>query len=188
MATILSAGSEPKLRFRASDVRAMVEAGVLDPIGRYEVLEGEIVPMQAHNPPHMRVKRWLLDRLYRQLDETFWIDSEPSFYLEPDGDFTVTDIIVYPRAVEAHLLRGPDALLVVEVTDRSLVRDTERKGRVYARHGVREYWVVEARMRRTHVFTGPSEGGFGAVRLVEPTDALAPGLLPGMTLRLDDVE
>jgi hypothetical protein len=33
----------------------------------------------------------------------------------------VTDILVHPRAIKTYDLRGPDALLVVEVAETSLV-------------------------------------------------------------------
>ncbi len=188
MAVILEKDPDPRLVFRASDVRAMLEAGILDDERRYEVLDGEIVPMQAHNPPHMRLKRWILDRLYRQLGEDYWIDSEPSFYLEEDGDYTVPDIVVYPRAVEAHLLRGPDALLVIEVADSSFRKDRERKGRIYAKFGLREYWVVQARTLKTHVFTGLAEGRYGAETVFEPDQAIRPGLVPGVSLTMGERE
>ena len=62
--------AEPRLRFKASDVRAMLEAGVLDDERHYEVIDGEIIPMMAHNPPHIEVKRWLLNELTLQLGAT----------------------------------------------------------------------------------------------------------------------
>jgi Uma2 family endonuclease len=179
---------EDRVRFTASDVRAMLDAGILDDERRYEVIDGEILEMMVHNPPHMRVKRWLLDQLYRQLDRSYWIDSEPSFYVEPDGDFTVPDIIVYPRQVEAHLLRGPDALLVIEVADKSLKKDRGRKAHLYARHGVRDYWVVNAQTLVTYRYADPIKGRYASETEHGPTETLAPLLLGGVKLRMGDVE
>lgn len=61
MAEIIEPTSEeeaPRLKFTLSDVRAMAAAGLLEDRVRYEVIEGEIVPMMAPNPPHTRMKRW----------------------------------------------------------------------------------------------------------------------------------
>jgi Uma2 family endonuclease len=179
--------AEDRLRFTASDVRRMLEAGILDDERRYEVIDGEIIEMMTPNPPHMRVKRWLLQRLYRQLDDTYWIDSEPSFYLEPDGDYVVPDIIVYPSGIEAHLLRGADALMVIEVADKSLKKDRGRKARLYARHGVRDYWVVNAVTLVTHRYGAPEGGRYTSETEHAPAETLAPLLLPGVTLRIGDV-
>lgn len=180
--------SEDRVHFTAADVRRMLEAGILDDERRYEVIDGEIVEMMTHNPPHMRVKRWLLDQLYRRLDNSCWIDSEPSFYLEPDGDCAVPDIIVYPRALEAHLIRGADALLVIEVADKSLKKDRGKKARLYARHGVRDYWVVNALTLVTHRYSDPVEGRYRAETEHAPDETLTPTLLAGVTLRMRDVE
>ena len=179
---------DARLKFTLSDVQAMLAAGVLDDEQRYEVLDGEIVPMMAPNPPHMRVKRWLVDRLFRQLDETYWIDSEPTFHLEYDGDFTIPDIIVYPRPCRPEDVRGPDALLVIEVAHSSLRKDRGRKARIYARFGVRDYWVIDAAKRRAWIHRTPEGDGYGEVSEHEPEEALTPLLLPPLTLRLAEVE
>lgn len=180
--------SDDRVRFTASDVSRMLDSGILDDERRYEVIDGEIVEMMAHDPPHMRVKRWLLRELYRQLDDAVWIDSEPSFYLEPDGDYTLPDLIVYPRANEPHLVRGPDALLVIEVSDKSLKKDRGRKARLYARHGVRDYWVVNAQTLVTHRYGAPAGGRYGSETEHATEETLVPALLPQVSLRLQDVE
>jgi Uma2 family endonuclease len=186
--TLLPDADDDRVRFVASDVRRMLEAGILDDERRYEVIDGEILEMMAHNPPHMRVKRWILDQLYRQLDDSVWIDSEPSFFLEPDGDYTLPDIIVYPRRLEAHLVRGADALLVIEVADKSLKKDRGKKARLYARHGVREYWVVNAQTLVTYRYADPADGRYPPEREHAPEQTLVATLLPLVSLRLRDVE
>lgn len=180
--------TEGRVHFTASDVSRMLDAGILDDERRYEVIDGEIIEMMAHDPPHMRVKRWLLRELYRQIDNSFWIDSEPSFYLEPDGDYTLPDIIVYPGKMEPHLVRGPDALLVIEVSDKSLKKDRGRKARLYARHGVRDYWVVNAQTLVTHRYGAPTGGRYASETEHAAEETLVPALLTQVSLRLRDVE
>ncbi|MEQ1617353.1 MAG: Uma2 family endonuclease [Terricaulis sp.] len=180
--------TDQRVRFTASDVSRMLDAGILDEERRYEVIDGEIVEMMTHNPPHIRVKRWLLRSLYRQLDDSYWIDSEPSFYLEPDGDYVVPDIIVYASGKEGHLVRGADALLLIEVADKSLKKDRGRKARLYARHGVRDYWVVNAQTLATHRYGAPAGGRYASEAEHAPEEVLVPALLPQVSLRMRDVE
>lgn len=183
-----AADLDARLRFTLSDVQAMLAAGVLDDDQRYEVLDGEIVPMMAPNPPHMRVKRWLARELTLQLGREFWIDSEPAFLLEIDGDFAIPDILVYPQAFRPEDVRGPDVLLLIEVAHSSLKKDSGRKARLYARFGVRDYWVVDAAKRLTFVHRNPADGCYNEVTEHGPEAALAPLLLPGLSLRMAEVE
>ena len=178
---------EDRVRFTASDLHRMLDAGILNDERRYEVIDGEILEMMAPNPPHMRVKRWLLRQLYLQLGDRYWIDSEPGFYLEADGDVTIPDIIVYPLTMAPEAVRGPDALLVIEVADKSLKKDRGRKARLYARHGVRDYWVVNAVTLVTHRYAEPASGRYAAESEHAPEETLVPVLLSQVSLRMRDV-
>jgi Uma2 family endonuclease len=185
MANVIETPTEEapvRLRYCAEDARRMVAAGVLDANLRYEVLEGEIVPMMALNPPHARVERWLVDRLHRMLDESVWID------LEAGADYTLPDVFIYPRRFAGEEVRGPDILLLIEVADRTLKQDRTKKARLYARYGVREYWVLDAQRRAVHVHRAPVGRDYASVQVVQSFETLTPELLPGLALRLEDVE
>lgn len=177
--------NEERLGFTTDDVRAMCAAGILE--DRFELIDGEIVPMQAHNPPHMRLKRWLLSELLRALDATHWIDSEPSFYLagfRAARSFTAPDLIVYPKALSPEAVRGADCSLLIEVSDSSLRRDLGRKARLYAEHQVRDYWVCDLASGLTYVHGDPGPSGYPAPLPVPFTQALAPLSFPELSLTL----
>jgi hypothetical protein len=57
-------------------------------------------------------------------------------------------------------VKGPDALLVVEVSDTSLNYDLKTKLPLYASHGVREYWVINAATGMTAVHRQPSGNAY----------------------------
>jgi Uma2 family endonuclease len=69
----------------------------------------------------------------------------------------------------------------------SLAYDRGLKSRLYARHGVKEFWVVDAAERRTYVHTAPKGEAWGTVRELGPDDALSHSALPGFALRLGEV-
>ena len=177
----------PAVRFAASDVRRMLLAGILDSERRYEVLDGEIVQMLAHNPAHLRVKRYLLATAFAQLGDRYWVDSEPTLYLDEDGDYTLPDIVVYPKSFDAHQVRGRDVLLLIEVADSTFKKDRQRKAELYARHGVRDYWVVNAATLETFQFRGPGPRGYASETLLRPDATLTALLLPELSLRVGDV-
>ncbi len=189
MPIVLTAPSpEPyeRLGFTVEDVRRMLETGVLDPDGRFELIDGEIIPMQAHNPPHMRVKRWLLYVIAHHLGDSAWVDSEPSLYLDPQREFTLPDIVVYPRALGPEEVRGADVLWLIEVADTTLKKDRGRKAALYARHGVRDYWVVEAGARTTFVYRNPEGGAYPPPQRFDADAELAPLAFPELKLRMRD--
>ncbi len=90
--------------------------------------------------------------------------------------------------MEAHEVRGADALLVIEVSDTTLKKDRGRKARLYARHGVRDYWVVNAQSLVTTRFADPADGRYPPETEHGPEETLVPALLPHVTLRMRDIE
>ena len=82
-----------------------------------------------------------------------------------------------------------DVLLAVEVADSSLRYDRVTKARVYASHGVREYWVVEVGARRLHRFREPvaAEGRFASVEQLEAPFTVAVQALPQVSITSDEI-
>jgi Uma2 family endonuclease len=58
-----------------------------------------------------------------------------------------------------------DMRLTVEVADSSLVEDRTMKLRIYARHRIPEYWIVNLVDRRVEVYTRPRAGRVPAYRV-----------------------
>lgn len=79
-------------------------------------------------------------------------------------------------------------LLVVEVADSSLRDDLTDSASRYARHNVREYWVVDVEGRMTHVHRDPTEGAYAPPTRVAFEDELASSLIAGLGMRLADFD
>jgi Uma2 family endonuclease len=121
------------------------------------------------------------------------VASEPTLQLAEDI-IAEPDIAVFPRASFAqsktgfvHLPAG-SVLLVVEIAVTSLRDDKIRKAALYARHGVRELWVVDANERAPWIYTSPSADGWGSVVERGPNDILTTPALPGLAIRLGELE
>jgi Uma2 family endonuclease len=139
----------------------MLDAGVLRDGEKVELIEGELVEMSPQGPLHWDVthalSRWFRFNLPRELD----FASQGPFRLgefdEPEPEF-----FIFRDAPSVNDVRGPDALLVIEVSFTSLSFDLNVKSAVYARHGVREYWVVDVEGQRTLVHTLGADGAYAA--------------------------
>ena len=120
----------------------MIEAGVLTPEKRVELIDGEILAMTPQGSAHATAVSLVQEALRAafgsqvyvrvQLPLAFGSDSEP----EPDVAVVAGSVRDYR---DAH---PQSALLVVEVADATLAYDRDRKGSLYARAGVPEYWIA----------------------------------------------
>lgn len=145
-------------RLTVDQYHSMIAAGIITEQDRVELMEGLLVAMNGHNPPHDFSITALQKRLMTKLPGDDWVvriqmpvtldTSEP----EPD--------IVLARGPEREYVdRHPaptDIVLVVESADSTLTYDRSVKGPTYARNGLPEYWIINVVDRRVEVFTGPT--------------------------------
>jgi Uma2 family endonuclease len=177
----------PRRAFTVADVRRMIDAGVLGEDEKFELIEGEIVPVSPSHDPHERTKSALILAVTRWLPDDLWFGVESSIYLA-EKTFVEPDICVFRRELKSHNLKGSDLLLVIEVSDSSLTFDRGTKALLYANHGVRELWVIDVATRITSVHTGPTGVGWTSVREVLPYQILRAATLPDFQIRVADLE
>ena len=76
--------------------------------------------------------------------------------------------------------------------DQALVRRVGRRfaelAPLYAAHGVREYWVVDAVRQTLRVHRAPEAGVYADVEEYEAHDSIAALLLPELCIRLDALD
>ncbi len=179
--------TEPeRRRFTADEVLAMEEVGILDPEENVELIDGEIITMAAKTPRHEDMRTELCEFFANHQPRDFKAAQEPAFYLSDHWE-PEPDILLFSRRMKVSDVRGPDALLVVEVAVSSLSIDLKIKAPMYAAHGVREYWVVDAKRLVTHVHSEPGPDGYASIRQLAATDRLEPLLLPTLALTLADL-
>lgn len=182
---VLAPDGLPRRLFSVADVERMVAAGVIGADERLEILDGEIVPMSPKGNRHEVLKIHLTLHFAATRPAGVIFAQEPGWqigemlYLEPDYLF-------YPDRLGFDEVDGATALLVVEIADSTLGYDLGRKVRIYADHGLREYWVVDAARRETHVHRSPARGGYASVRLFG-ADERVESEFGGPWLRLADL-
>jgi Uma2 family endonuclease len=139
-------------RFTSGDVQRMIEAGILPDKARLELIHGELIEMPSEGEPHWDAKQRLISWVLRRLPTNIELAPDGPLRLsdeeEPEPDF-----FLFPAAMRVNRVKGPDALLVVEIAASSLARDLLIKAPLYAAHGVREYWIVDLENRVTLVHT-----------------------------------
>jgi len=107
--------------------------------------------------------------------------------LEPD--FAVFPKELFQKSAAGFARLDPDeAHLMVEVADTSLAYDKRIKAPIYARHGVQEYWIVDANKRVTWIYTGPGGDDWSSIVKREPDEALTTPTLPGFSIKLGAID
>lgn len=75
-------------------------------------------------------------------------------------------------------------LLIIEVADSSLRFDRITKSRLYARHGIEDYWIVNVADEAVEVHRDPAGDGWRSRTVHRAGDVLRPLLLPEVTVEL----
>jgi Uma2 family endonuclease len=169
--------------FTVAEILRMQDAGIISDDENFELIEGEIVPMQAKTHVHELIKSALTLGIARALPNSLWFGVETTIYLSPNT-FVEPDLVVYSRGLKLEDVKGADILLAIEVALTSLDYDRGLKARLYARHGVNELWVVDAARRATFVHSGPEGDRWRSIVERGPDDALTFAALPGFSARL----
>ncbi|NJL72755.1 MAG: Uma2 family endonuclease, partial [Candidatus Competibacteraceae bacterium] len=189
--TTQAAEGLPRRRWTLAEIEQLSEMGVFGgnderPRERFELIGGEIVPMAAKGAWHESLKKDLNRYWVRRLPDDIDMAPETTVRTPPDG-FLEPDFIFWPGAIPLTALNFQVSLLVVEIADSSLLFDTKRKAPLYAGFGVREYWVIDARRRRTTIHRDLADGAYRTVTTHAPTDILVPALVPALAVRLADL-
>ena len=185
--TTQAADGLPRWRWTVAEAEKLAAAGFFHRDERMELLGGEIVPMSPEGRRQQTLRIELLDRFYRQAPLELIVAAEAQFNLSEET-YVVPDILVHPRAIKTYDLRGPDALLVVEVAETSLDYDLRTKVPLYATHGVREYWVINAVTLMTTVHRQPSGNAFAFTEELAGNAQLVPSLAPALALSLSTLD
>ena len=181
---ILSRYHVARHRLTVRDYHRLTEAGILGEDDRVELLEGQLVDMPAIGPRHALAVDALTELLVLAAAGRATVRVQNPIVLddrsEPQPDFTLLrkPWQGYP---DAHP-RPPDVYLLIEVADSSLEFDLGAKLELYARAGIREFWVVDLTSNRVLVHRDPGDGRYGSIAVVGMSGVLQVEALPGVTI------
>jgi len=151
---------------------------VAEPKGSYHVTSVAMVgrALQAALPPG-----WIV-----RLQDPIALDDES----EPEPD-----VAVVPGDLTDYVAEHPQRpVLVIEVAEASLAFDRRRKGSLYARGGIQDYWIVNLVDHVLEVYRDPSVDpsapygwSYRSVARATPPAAVALLAVPGVRIAVDDL-
>lgn len=151
------------LPLRVEDFLLLHDSGAFVGFGKTELIEGQIVFMNAQHRPHARIKIELFKALDRAIEGS---GTGLSVLIEatvamPPHNAPEPDLILTSEPDGEGPVPIKSVALLVEISDTTLAQDLGVKARVYAANGVPEYWVVDIRQRVIHQLRQPDDTGFG---------------------------
>ncbi|GAB4580942.1 MAG: Uma2 family endonuclease [Anaerolineales bacterium] len=179
-----------RTRWTSADLDLLPENGL-----RYEIIDGELFMTKMPHWEHQRT----CGKIFRALDEWSQKTNLGQASLNPGVIFSETDDVV-PDVVwisherlealldeAGHLTGAPE--LAIEVLSPGVMnerRDRQAKLKLYEMQGVREYWIVNWRLREVEVFRRDGARLLLVGKLLTE-DTLTSPLLPGFACLVTDL-
>ena len=159
---------------------------------RYELMDGELIMAAAPNMAHQRVGIRLGGEFH-----IYVVDTEAGeVYIAPtdvylsDTDVVQPDLIFFFKE-RSHIrtgrnIRGAPDLVVEILSPSTSYYDRGYKQDLYARHGVKEYWLVDPYAKQVTVML-LKDGRYEIVAVYREDDALRSPTLEGFELDLSRI-
>ena len=169
-------------------------AAMPDDSNRYEVIEGEISVSRAPDFVHQVATSNLIGSInpYLKNNPIGTIVPTPGLILSPiDG--VIPDLVYMSNERRDEILRegklhaAPE--LVIEILSpgtENIRRDRIVKRQLYAKHGVEEYWVIDAQMRTLEVYR-LRDALLDLIAMYAKGDTVTTALLPDWNISIEEL-
>ncbi|WP_019515030.1 Uma2 family endonuclease [Sphingomonas sp. Mn802worker] len=178
-----------RVKLRVEDYLSLDRDGAFDGYGKTELIDGEVVYMNAQHRPHARIK----SRLYTAVSATLSARSERLEALVegsiavPPHNVPEPDITITSEPDGRGLIPLETVRLIIEVSDTTLRLDLDQKSFIYAAHRVPEYWVVDVNGREVHQMWAPETGVYNERHLHSFGDPITAITIDGLTVTTDQL-
>jgi Uma2 family endonuclease len=176
-----------KVLFTVEDYTSLPETGP-----RYQLVEGDLIVAPAPNRYHQQISgnlEFLLRAYLKEHPIGKIYDAPFDVYLD-DVNVFQPDILFVSKERHGILTdRGAEGApdLVVEILSPSSARlDLDRKKKVYARHGVTEFWAISPETRQVQIYR-LQEQVERPVAIHERIDTFESVLFPGLKIDAGEV-
>ena len=180
-------------RWTRAEYDRLVDLGVLhgEPV---ELVGGQLVVAEPQGSYHASALGTAGDALRAVLPQGWLVRIQMPVALDDESE-PEPDLAVVP-GTWANYRAGHPSLpaLVVEVAESSLAFDREDKGSLYARGGVRDYWIVNLVDRALEVYRDPGPDPaapygwrYREVERLGPAAAVSPLALPTVCVAVSDL-
>ena len=181
-------------RFSREEYYRMGEAGIFAPDEHVELIQGEILYMAPQGSPHFTSICATEAALRAVFGTGFQIRSQGPLILGPNSE-PEPDVAVVSGSFRDYEDDHPtSALLVVEVSESTLVYDRTTKASLYASVHITDYWIinlvedlVEVHSSSLPDSTAPFGASYSQIRQYKRGDIVSPLSAPQASIRVEDL-
>jgi len=143
-------------RFTRAEYERLIDLGVFQPGEDIELIGGELMVAEPQGAPHYTAIRKTAKALEAAFGPGWEVRTEGPIGLDDESE-PEPDVAVVPGAPDDYARAHPSRpALTVEVAESSLALDRQRKGSLYARAGLPDYWVLNLVDRVLEVYREPA--------------------------------
>ena len=165
----------------------MVEAGILGPETRVQLIDGEVIEMTPQGSAHTTAVHILARVLQSACPQSMYVRIRSPLALDGLSE-PEPDIAVVTGAPRDYYHEHPHrAELVIEVAESSLSLDRTAKQRVYARTAIPEYWIANLAEAALEVYRDPQGEAYAERTILKAGDSIAPLPCPDRPLAVVDL-
>src|SRR5215813_8974693 len=181
-------------RFTRAEYERLIELGIFQPDEEIELIGGELLVAEPQGAPHYTAIRRTAKALEAAFGRGWEVRTEGPIALDDDSE-PEPDVAVVPGKPEDYSRAHPSRpVLTVEVAESSLALDRQRKGSLYARAGLADYWVLNLIDRVLEVYRGPIVDSsapfgwrYGQHDVLDATAHVTPLATPGATILVSNL-
>lgn len=180
--------TKAQIKFTYEDYKSLPESET----ERYELLEGELVMVPSPSWFHQSISRAIFKYLDRFVEEHALgeIRYAPLDVVLSDEYVIQPDILFISTArrgiIHEEEIRGAPDLVVEILSPSTAERDRTLKKKLYAKHGVKEYWLVDPQEQTIEVLA-LGKRGYERAGLYKKNETLSTPLLPGLQIPLEQI-
>jgi Uma2 family endonuclease len=155
---------------------------------RYELIDGEIVPMSPEGSHHYAHIGKIQEILFKIIVKEIYIYSQGALKLDA-RKIVLPDIALLRRRQDFYknALPGPkDTYLIIEVAHSSLSYDQGQKLALYAEASIPEVWVFDVENEVLHVYRKPVDGQYEQQMSLIAGDKIAMLAFPDLLISVSD--
>ncbi len=176
-------------RFTRAEYERLIDLGVFQPGEDIELIGGELMVAEPQGAPHYTAIRKTAKALEAAFGPGWEVRTEGPIGLDDESE-PEPDVAVVPGAPDDYARAHPSRpALTVEVAESSLALDRQRKGSLYARAGLPDYWVLNLVDRVLEVYREPAPDSaapfgwrYGRSEVFEASARVTPLAAPGSSI------
>ncbi|MDI6716897.1 MAG: Uma2 family endonuclease [Actinomycetota bacterium] len=159
---------------------------------RYELIGGELTLVPAPKTKHQRISTRLEYLLMRHIEENNFgeIFHVPTDVYFDEENVVQPDILFISKErqdiVDENYIKGAPDLIIEIVSPSSGYYDLVKKKKLYARFGVKEYWIVDPEEKAAEVYL-LKDNGYEIAQSLSEDDKLTSRTFPGLSIELKEL-